>query len=294
MNNRPECLPCCLRRVLHTADKSTSDEWIHRKILAEAMQELSRTDDKATPAELMHATIRRVGKTLGVADPYQEEKRRWVHDTLGNGDWIRSIVDGAGDPFEAALHLSAAANILDCELRQDIVGKGFSLKALVEGYAAVPFAKDSVAELREALARAGKILFIHDAAGELFFDRLLIERFEKPADAVFSVVRETAILADATVEDASAVGLDRVARVITPGIDCMGIPLHFCSSEFRDHYRSADVVIAKGQACLETLEGKDARIDGAAKDVFFLLRVKCALVARHLGASVGDCMLEIG
>ena len=44
MRNRPECLPCCLRRVQFAADLLSDDEWRHRKILADAMHELARAD----------------------------------------------------------------------------------------------------------------------------------------------------------------------------------------------------------------------------------------------------------
>ena len=291
MNNRPECLPCCLRRVLHSADRTTTDEWLHRKILADVMSDLGRVDDKTTPAEVIHELARRTARTLGVADPYAEEKRRWIEETTGNSEWIRGLVDGSPDPFDAALRLSIASNILDCELRHEVV-KGFSMRSLVEGYASLTLATENLDDFREAASGARKILFVHDAAGELFFDRLLIEKLEKPPGAVYSVVRAAPILADATREDALAVGLEEVATIIDPGIDCLGVPLNACSQEFRDHYRSADIVIAKGQACYETLEGKDAQIDGVEKPIFFLLRVKCAVMARHLGASVGDCVLE--
>lgn len=295
MNNRPECLPCCLRRVLRTAEKSTPDEWLHRKILAEAMQELARVDDKATPAEVIHTVSRRVGKTLGVSDPYAEEKRIWLGDTLANRDWIESAVKGSEDPLLAALHLSAAANILDWELRHEIVSKNFSLRTLVEGYASVPFVRECLEEFRTAVAGAQKVMFVHATAGELAFDRILIELFGKPREAVFSVVRDHPILAHATAEDARRAELELTGEIVTPGTDCLGIPLHFCSAEFREHYRTADLVVAKGQACFETLEGKEARVEGEEeREVFFLLRVKCALVARHLGASVGDCVLEVG
>ena len=93
MNNRPECIPCCLRRLLHTADRKTADDWLHRKILAEVMQDLTRVDEMATPAELMHGVARRTGKALGVSDPYAEEKKRWIDETTSNAAWIRSVVD---------------------------------------------------------------------------------------------------------------------------------------------------------------------------------------------------------
>ncbi|HVR75856.1 MAG TPA: ARMT1-like domain-containing protein [Planctomycetota bacterium] len=294
MNNRPECLPCCLRRILHTAERATTDEWLHRKILAEAMQALSRVDDKATPAEVIHVVARKTGKTLGVADPYLEEKRRWIEETTGNAAWIRSVVASSPDPFLAALRLSIAANVLDCELRQDFV-KGLNLKSLMEGSDAIPFATENVEDFRQAVRGAGKVLFIHDSAGEIFFDRLLIEEVRKlrqPPMDIVSAVRSVPILADATREDALAVALEEVATVIDLGIDCLGVPLSACSEEFRECYRAADVIVAKGQASFETLEGKDSRIDGLEKQVFFLLRVKCALLARYLGASVGDIVLE--
>lgn len=261
--------------------------------MAEVMQDLVRMDDKATPAEVIHMATRRTGKTLGLTDPYADEKKRWAEETTGNADWIRSVVDSSPDPFLAALRLSVAANILDCELRADVV-KGFSIKGLVEGFMEVPFELDNVEDFRQAIQKAAKVLFIHDAAGELFFDRLLIEKFEKSSSSVVSVVRNSPILADATREDALAVGLDKVSDIIDPGLDCLGVPLNACSEEFREHYRSADVVLAKGQAALETLEGKDSEIDGAEKEIFFLLRVKCPVLARHVGASVGDCVMEVG
>jgi uncharacterized protein with ATP-grasp and redox domains len=275
------------------ADMTTTDEWLHRRILADIMPELARVDGKSTPAEVIHGVARKAAKTLGLADPYAEEKRRWIEETSGNADWIRSVVDGAPDPFAAALRLSIAANLIDCELRQEVV-PGFSLRTLVETHAAAPLASGDVEDLRGAVDAAESILFVHDAAGELLFDRILIEKMGKPPERVWSVVRSAPALADATREEAEAVGLDRVARVIDPGIDCLGIPLNACSEEFRDCYRAAGLVVAKGQACYETLEGKEGEIDGERKTIFFLLRVKCPVMARHLGAAVGDLVLEAG
>jgi uncharacterized protein with ATP-grasp and redox domains len=281
-----------LRRVLIAADRATSDEWLHRKILGEVMLDLARVDEMSTPAEVMHAATRRTARTLGVADPFAEEKRRWIEETTSNADWIRSVVRNAPDPFGEALRLSLAAGIFDCEFRGDIV-RNFSLKSLVDGYREVPFSPDSVEEFRQATRAAEKILFVHATAAELLFDKLLIETMGKPPESVVSVVREAPVLAHATREDALAVGLDRVAAIVDPGIDCLGLPLNACSESFRAVYRAADLVVAKGQACYETLEGKDSRPAGK-QEVFFLLRVKCAVMARHLGVAVGDCVLEAG
>jgi len=277
------------------ADRSTSDDWLRRKILADSMHELAHVDDKATPAEVSHSVGRRTARTLGLADPYAEEKRQWIRETLAGEQRIRERLNGLPNPFAATLHLALAANILDSELRADM-GQKVSLRGLLDGFAAVPFASDLVVDLEAAIASAREVLFIHSSAAELFFDRLLIEKMGKPREAVFSIVREAPTLADATLDDARAVGLDQVATLIHPSADTRGLPLDACSEEVRERFRRADLVVAKGQAAYETLENREARLAGGDREgeqhVFFLLRVKCALVARHLGASVGDCVLE--
>ena len=50
-------------------------------------------------------------------------------------------------------------------------------------------------------------------------------------------------------------------------------------------YHAADTIIAKGQGNYESLSEE-------RKNVFFLLRVKCPVIARLLGASVGDAVLK--
>jgi damage-control phosphatase, subfamily I len=287
MNYRPYCIPCFLRRTLHTAELATSDEWLHRKILGEIMAELVRADIEATPAELVQRIFRTTAHTLGLADPYAEEKRRWQEEVLANDAWIRARVDGAADPFAAALDLSIASNQLDNELRPIL-----TLRALVEGLAEAPFEPDALEEFRAAAGAAHRVLFIHDSAGELFFDRLLIEKMGIQPAAVTSAVRKTPTIADATREDAVAAGIDRVtAAIIDPGIDCQGVPLGECSEEFRSHFQAADLVVVKGQAGWQTLDREVSRgTDG--KDIFFLLTVKCPVMASALGVGLGSLVLD--
>ena len=56
-----------------------------------------------------------------------------------------------------------------------------------------------------------------------------------------------------------------------------GISLTASSEEFMGAYRSADLIIAKGQGNFETL------CDDSDRPVFFLFRAKCPVVIRKLG-----------
>ncbi len=292
MKNHPECIPCCLRRVLHAANLSTNDEWLHRKILGEATQELCRVDELVSPAELIHAVVRRGARALGISAPYSPDKKRWLEETTSNEAVVREAIGAGGDAFARALRLAVAANLIDCEFREEIV-PGFSLKSLIGGLDDLTLALDASEDLRQDLASAERVVFVHDTAGEAFFDRLLIEQLEKPPEQIVSVVRESPSLGGVTREEAVAAGLDAVARVVDPGIACRGIPLSSCSQGFRAEYAAADLVIAKGQAAYETLEGEGGEIDGERPRIYFLLRVKCDMVARELGVAVGDCVVEM-
>jgi uncharacterized protein with ATP-grasp and redox domains len=298
MKNGPECIPCCLRRVLATASLVTTDEWLRRKVLAEAMQDLARADELAPPAEIVHQAMRRAGKTLGDADPWAAEKQRANASSRAILAAARERVAAAPDPFRRALELALAADLFDWEFR-DEVEPGFSLKALLSDRFTLPRSTpgfvETVEDLRAAVARAASILYVHASAAELLFDRLLIEQFRRPPAAVACVVRESAVLAQATRADAAEIGLGEVAAaVIDPGVACLGLPLSICSQTFRDAYDAADVIIAKGQATYETLDAETGSAPGRKKDVFYLLRARCPLVARTFGVEVGDVVLELG
>lgn len=147
-----------------------------------------------------------------------------------------------------------------------------------------PLAGDPAA-LFEAAAKARSILYLADNAGEIVFDRILIEAL--PASRVTVAVRGGPVINDATLADAETAGIHEIATVIDNGSDAPGTLLAECSPEFRARFEAADLVIAKGQGNFETLS--DTR-----KHIFFLLSVKCPLVAAEVGAPVGSLVVKQG
>ena len=73
--------------------------------------------------------------------------------------------------------------------------------------------------------------------------------------------------------------------VIDNGNDGIGTLLEACSSEFMGAFRSADIIISKGQANYETL------VETGDERIFFLFKVKCSVVARALNREDGDIVL---
>ena len=132
--------------------------------------------------------------------------------------------------------------------------------------------------------KVSPVLILADNAGEIAFDCLLCEQLTRLGKRVTVAVRGAPTLNDATIVDAREVGLPEVAEVITTGSDHPGVLLSKCSQDFRRHFQDADLVISKGMGNFEGLSGE-------VGPIFFLLKAKCAPVARALGVEVGGLVL---
>jgi hypothetical protein len=141
-----------------------------------------------------------------------------------------------------------------------------------------PFAISAIDDFRAELAPGRRVLYLGDNAGEIVFDRLLIEQM--PREKVTFVVKGSPILNDVLIDDASFVGLTDLVEVIDNGADAPGTVLEVCSAAFRERFERADLIVAKGQGNFETLSDTD-------NNVFFLLRPKCAVLSRHLNCEIG-------
>ena len=128
------------------------------------------------------------------------------------------------------------------------------------------------------MRRSRILILAADNAGEVILDRLLVE--ELPADRVTLVVRGSPVINDATMEDAEVAGLTSLVKVMDNGSDVPGTIAVACSQAFQDRLRRADLVIAKGQGNYETLSEQPG-------DVFFLLKIKCPVIARDIGLDLG-------
>ena len=78
--------------------------------------------------------------------------------------------------------------------------------------------------------------------------------------------------------------VDKTATIISSGCNAPGTVLDQCTPEFLELFRKAPVIISKGQGNYETLSESDMPI-------FFFLKAKCNVVARHLGVKKGDLVL---
>jgi uncharacterized protein with ATP-grasp and redox domains/formylmethanofuran dehydrogenase subunit E len=222
---------------------------------------------------------RRLRERTGLTDPYRRQKDRHNQLAMELLPGFRAKVRAAADPFSLAVRLAIAGNVIDLGVNGQL--EEADIRQAMDGVLDEPLVGD-LEGFRQAVSEATRILYLADNAGEIAFDRLLIEQL--PADRVALVVRGGPIINDATLADARAVGLHEIVEVIDNGSDAPGTILEDCSVAFRDRFEQADLIIAKGQGNFETLS--DVR-----RPIRFLLKAKCPVIARHAGVPMGTHVL---
>lgn len=214
-------------------------------------------------------------EVVGNQDPFAAEKELSNQLALElYKEWKPKVIL-AKDPFDLALRLSIAGNIMDYG-----VANSFNVNETFQKVLTADFAIDHSKKLQIAIVRAEKILYLGDNAGEIVFDKLFIETINHPN--ITFAVRGGRILNDITLLDAMEVGIDVVANVISNGYNAPSTVLEKCSNEFLEIYHSADLIISKGQGNLEGL------INEPDSRTFFLLMAKCDVIAESLKVQKGS------
>ena len=277
-----ECLPCFFGQVTRTLNFAGVNGEQGRHIARQATRIIEQASLDEVPARtttLIHRLLRR---ELGV-DPYRAIKKDYNRIALGKLPALRKLAGAAADPLEGGARAAIAGNVIDFGIYESI-----DLDKSIEEAFRLPLSPPDCRRFFEAVQRSRRIVYLCDNAGEIAFDRVLIETLRERGKSVTVVVKGSPVINDATLDDAAEVGLASSAELIDNGNDGIGTLLEACSGQFTNAYDSADLIVSKGQANYETLfQTHDPRI-------FFLFKVKCPVVARSLGRENGDIVLMGG
>jgi len=242
---------------------------------------LSRVDYNQSPPVMGRTLQKLIRESLQNPDPYHRLKQHYNHLKLELYPSSKEMVENSADPFDTAMRLALAGNVIDFGSKYQ-----FDIMEHIQLAMDHQLAIDDSRELRHDLTHADTLLYIGDNCGEIVLDKLFLESIRVPRK--YFVVRESAVINDITADDAMMTGMDQIAKVITTGDNSPGAVWESASNDFKDHFVKADVVISKGQGNLEGL------IDVPHDHVYFLLVTKCELIAERIGTRVGDYVIKRG
>ena len=264
-----QCILCLLKRHSETAAKYGSEEQVTAftrdlmRLLCEGPVEMS------APFYTPGITALFTGH-FGLADDrFADEKEMSNRYALERFGKLTKMVRSAPDPLYAGLQAAILGNYIDFSALQGEVSFE-KLDAMLELLYTIEVDRDTFAALRADLENGRELLYLTDNAGEIVFDRVWLEviRDSFPNLAITVCVRGGPAQNDATIADAQAVGMP--FPVIGNGTRIPGTVLELASDELKEALSTADVIIAKGQANVETLLDT-----GHGYNVYYAFLVKC-------------------
>ncbi len=280
MKLRPECIPCLQRQTVQALRFVSADDSTIKEALREVMRFLLSINWEVTPPELDHGVQRIIRKFAG-GDPYAEVKRRSNDHAMSLLPHCREILRRSKDPLKTAIKIAIAGNIMDFGALSS-----YDLEGTLDRVLRSELTVDHYDLLRRRLEEASSLLYFADNAGEIVFDKLFLEvLLEWKSLRITFVVKGGPMINDATMEDVRYVGLDKLPginfRTVSNGEPGTGPKRN--SEEVLGWIKEHDVVISKGQGNYESLS--------EFQGIFYLLMVKCPVVASSLGMKVGDIVL---
>ena len=262
------CLECFLRKNVATA-RSFGDEEKLTLFTKELMALLAGLPaDKSTPY-IAPQVSDLFNKYYGVGeDRYLAEKQAsnaFAKERFAQAD---ALAQAATDPVLAGIQMAILGNYLDFSALQGKVSFE-QLETMMRDALKMELDAEVLTALKADLAKAKKVLYITDNAGEIGFDRVLARQLQRvyPQVQITFCVRGGPALNDATREDAAEVGVE--FPIIDNGTRIPGTELELIGEAAKQAMEEADVILSKGMANVETLFG-------CGLNIYYAFLVKCA------------------
>ncbi len=285
MRLEPECITCIFSQALRVCETLHVDRDQTKEVLDEVARMIPGFSYAETPPQVAARVYPKIAEVLGVDDVYQDFKREAAARAARFVPLVERRIEESADRLHAALKAAVAGNVIDLAATHS-----FDLEEEVAKVFDTPFAIDDSTSLRRRLEGAGRLLLVGDNVGEHLFDKLLMRWLSAlyPKLKIGYAVRGRPIINDVTRRDAEEAGIGEVAEIVDSGVDTPGFDFGRIAPEARRWYESSDLVVAKGMGNYESMN------DASYRPTYFLMKVKCRVVAASLGRQIGDILCYEG
>jgi uncharacterized protein with ATP-grasp and redox domains len=271
------CIDCLLSRVafecqLVSADRDCTDRTV--AACSELLESLRGTS--LFHPQIASAVHRRACQMIGNPDPFRDLK------AAGNEQAMNVCRQARGRlvSFHDLVLASVIGNTFDYAVKDHDVTGDFS-RFFEEEFRKGLDIDDTV----RILEHTQRVVYLTDNCGEIVFDRLLAGFLKNHGSHITVAVRDAPILNDATMEDALALGFDKVADCLTTtgGGPEIGLDMAKMPADLAKAIRECTIIISKGMANYESLSGYRN-----LPPVAYLMCVKCEMIAEDSGIARGS------
>ena len=281
---KPDCIPCILKMTLSSLRKLPLDESSVKALYADILRlpALRGQVWDITSPEIIEDVWKKIVAKVNSRDPFSETKSKQNQKIMALYPLLEKMINDAADPLKLAVKLAILGNSMDFM----VADSSLAMEKSIEEKAKLPLADMNFSRFKKQLEKARNLLIFGDNAGEIVFDRLLIELIKnRYQPEITFVVRSVPTLNDATLTEARDVGIERIANVIENGIDgpLPGTILSRCSDDVNNRVGDSDLIISKGGGNFDTLDEERKYLN---KKISFLLLSKCAPHHNNFGVNL--------
>jgi len=271
------CIDCLLSRVAFECRLVSADRDCTDRTVASCSELLESM--RGTPLfhpQIASAVHRRACQMIGNPDPFRDLKAAGNEQAMN----VCRQVRGRLVSFHDLVLAGVIGNTFDYAVKDHDVTGDFSRFFEEE------FRKGlDIDDTARILERAQRVVYLTDNCGEIVFDRLLVGFLKARGSHITVAVRDAPILNDATMEDALALGFDKVTDCLTTtgGGPEIGLDMAKMPADLAKAIRECTIIISKGMANYESLsEYRDL------PPVAYLMCVKCEMIAEDAGIARGS------
>lgn len=272
IRKNPECISCLIKKHIdrfpYDATKEQKIEYMEKLLLSVYSAPL----DMSAP-EIVDKIYKLREEMFGIKEDMSSVKTHFNNLMLKYEDCIKNSIQASDNPLMCAIKYSMVGNFIDFGAMSSVDEN--KLAELIDDCESGDIDNIQFENLCRDIENSKNIVYLTDNCGEIVFDKILISeiRNTNPSANVTAIVRGQDVLNDATMTDANQIGLDAVCDVIDNGAAFAGTCLSQISDEARSVILNADVIIAKGQGNLETLQY-------CGLNVYYIFMCKCNMFAK--------------
>ena len=280
-----ECYLCIFTQVFNLTNRLNLDENSSSIVLREGARKLSKYDLSFEPPLIASDVYSTISEIVKKEDLFEKEKKEAIKEALKFKPILKKRLSKSKDKLFDACKIAVAGNVIDLGVSED-----YDLEKEIKKIFETSFFKNDFEEFKERVLNSKNICYLADNSGENIFDDILIETIKEvnPQIKIYYLVRGKPIINDVTIKDLEDLDIFQLAEVVDSGVDTPGFCLERANKEAKEIFYNADMVISKGMGNFECL------FDECKREVFYLFKVKCDVVARASESKKGDYMLFKG
>ena len=287
MNIEPQCINCIFNQAFKVTRELGLDKALSKKILDRAGSLVAQFSYDKTPPQNALQLYQDIATILHTKDIYHKQKQNAIKEAKSLLPFANSLLDNLDDRYEKfvmAMRIAIAGNVIDLASEVE-----FDLKEELQNIINTNLAIDDSFSLYEGLKESKTISYLADNAGENEFDKLFMKVIKELYHEVeiYYFVRSKPIINDICYEDIKDdKELQSIANIVDSGCLTPGIVIEDMNKEAREIFDKSDLIISKGMGNYECLSNYKI------KNLFYLLKVKCEVVANSLSLEVGDIICK--